>query len=137
MRKIIESIKNLSMDSLISSMKKITFRNIYEAILNRKIDFVALLLVFTFYVPKVDELRLYKNLKDYSVSTWIIFIIVLAVIIFYLFKCRRRILDFFKDHYYILTAYLMFLSFPVYDVWIFKGFPFFGFRVRIPAHEGI
>lgn len=38
--------------------------------------------------------------------------------------CRR--------HYYLLTAILMFLSFPSYDVWFLKGFPFWAWFALVP-----
>ncbi|MFC1669042.1 apolipoprotein N-acyltransferase [Spirochaetota bacterium] len=134
MRRFLSFFKSINFMELAVSIKKISYRNIYETIINRKIDFVSLLLVITFYLPKVDELRLYKNLRNNSVSAWILFIIGIIAIIFYLIKCRSRILEFLKANYYILTAYLMFLSFPVYGVSIFMGFPFFGWIAFIPLY---
>ncbi len=37
-----------------------------------------------------------------------------------------------KRHYYLLTSFLMFLSFPSYDVWFLKGFPFFAWISLVP-----
>ncbi len=45
---------------------------------------------------------------------------------------REKIIEIFKKYYYILTALLMFLSFPTYDVWILKGYTFFAWFSLIP-----
>jgi apolipoprotein N-acyltransferase len=37
-----------------------------------------------------------------------------------------------KSNYYLLTCILIFLSFPSYDVWLFKGFPFFAWISLVP-----
>ncbi len=37
-----------------------------------------------------------------------------------------------KRNYYLLTSFLMFLSFPSYDVWFLKGFPFFAWISLVP-----
>jgi apolipoprotein N-acyltransferase len=39
---------------------------------------------------------------------------------------------FCKNHYYLLTSVLMFFSFPSFDVWVFKGFPFFAWISLVP-----
>ncbi|MBN2161041.1 MAG: apolipoprotein N-acyltransferase [Spirochaetes bacterium] len=44
----------------------------------------------------------------------------------------NRIIAFAKNHYYLGTSFLIFLSFPSYDVWIFKGFPFFAWISMVP-----
>ncbi len=41
-------------------------------------------------------------------------------------------IDLFKKYYFLLTSLLMFLSFPSYDIWILKGFPFFAWISLIP-----
>jgi apolipoprotein N-acyltransferase len=38
----------------------------------------------------------------------------------------------FQKYYYLLTGILMFLSFPVYDVWLLKGYTFFAWFSLIP-----
>src|SRR4030042_6601521 len=45
----------------------------------------------------------------------------------------NRIAAFFKNNYYLLTSLLMFLSFPSYDVWILRGFPFFAWVALVPV----
>ena len=45
----------------------------------------------------------------------------------------RRVTAFFKNNYYLLTSLLIFLSFPSYDLWIFKGFPFFAWTSLVPV----
>ncbi len=44
----------------------------------------------------------------------------------------NKILVFLKNNYYLLTSLLFFLSFPSYDIFIFKFFPFFAWFVLIP-----
>src|SRR5512136_2898219 len=44
----------------------------------------------------------------------------------------NRIIAFFKRHYYLLTSLLMYLSFPSYDIWFLKGFPFFAWIALAP-----
>ncbi len=39
---------------------------------------------------------------------------------------------FCKNHYYLLTSVLFFLSFPSFDLWIFKAFPFFAWISLVP-----
>lgn len=43
-----------------------------------------------------------------------------------------KIIAFSRRHYYLLTAILMYLSFPTYDVWFLKGFPFFAWIAMVP-----
>jgi apolipoprotein N-acyltransferase len=47
-------------------------------------------------------------------------------------KIVRKMFDFAKRHYYLLSSLLMFLSFPSYDVWLFKGFAFFAWFSLVP-----
>ena len=44
----------------------------------------------------------------------------------------NKLLAYFKKHYYLLTSVLIFLSFPSYDVWFMKGFPFFAWIALVP-----
>ena len=44
----------------------------------------------------------------------------------------NRAAVFCKNNYYLLTSLLIFLSFPSFDVWIFKGFPFFAWISVVP-----
>ncbi len=44
----------------------------------------------------------------------------------------NRIIAFFKRNYYLLTSLLMYLSFPTYDIWFLKGFPFFAWIAMVP-----
>jgi hypothetical protein len=44
----------------------------------------------------------------------------------------QAVTDFSKKHYYLLTALLMFLSFPSYDFWFLKGFAFFAWFSLAP-----
>ena len=44
----------------------------------------------------------------------------------------NRIIAFCKRNYYLLTSLLMFLSFPTYDIWFLKGFPFFAWIAMVP-----
>jgi apolipoprotein N-acyltransferase len=44
----------------------------------------------------------------------------------------NKIIAFFKNNYYLLTSLLMFLSFPSYDIFILKGFPFFAWISLVP-----
>ena len=44
----------------------------------------------------------------------------------------KKINEIFKRYYYILTSLLMFMSFPVYDIWFLKGFSFFAWFAFIP-----
>ncbi len=41
--------------------------------------------------------------------------------------------SFFKNNYYLLTSLLFFLSFPSYDFWLFKGFPFIAWFALVPV----
>ncbi|MDR3237933.1 MAG: apolipoprotein N-acyltransferase [Spirochaetia bacterium] len=43
-----------------------------------------------------------------------------------------KLKDFCRNHYYLLTGLLMFLSFPSFDILIFKGFAFFAWIFMIP-----
>ncbi|PKL37281.1 MAG: apolipoprotein N-acyltransferase [Spirochaetae bacterium HGW-Spirochaetae-1] len=43
-----------------------------------------------------------------------------------------RIKELLKNHYYLLTAPLMYLSFPTYDVWILKAFPLIAWFCMVP-----
>ncbi len=43
-----------------------------------------------------------------------------------------RTVNLFKRYYFLLTSLLIFLSFPSYDIWILKGFPFFAWISLIP-----
>jgi apolipoprotein N-acyltransferase len=45
----------------------------------------------------------------------------------------NRVVAFCRNHYYLLTSILIFLSFPSYDLWIFKGFPFFAWISLVPV----
>jgi apolipoprotein N-acyltransferase len=45
----------------------------------------------------------------------------------------NRITAFCKNNYYLLTSLLMFLSFPSYDVWFLKAFPFFAWIALAPV----
>lgn len=45
----------------------------------------------------------------------------------------ERIKAFCIRHYYLLTSLLMFMSFPSYDVWFLKGFPFFAWIALAPV----
>jgi apolipoprotein N-acyltransferase len=45
----------------------------------------------------------------------------------------NRIKAFCKNNYYLLTSLLMFLSFPSYDVWFLKAFPFFAWIALAPV----
>ena len=130
--RIIEHIKNFWFSKIISPIKGITFKKAVNQIPERNIDFVALLLYVTFYLPKVDELQFVSKLKNNSISAWIITIIALIVLAVYIKFSYKRISGFLKSNYYLLTAYLMFLSFPVYDIWIFKAFPFIAWIAFVP-----
>ncbi|HPB81515.1 MAG TPA: apolipoprotein N-acyltransferase [Spirochaetota bacterium] len=44
----------------------------------------------------------------------------------------NKISDVLKQHYYLLTSILMFLSFPSFDFWFLKGFPFFAWFSLAP-----
>ncbi|HPQ55107.1 MAG TPA: apolipoprotein N-acyltransferase [Spirochaetota bacterium] len=44
----------------------------------------------------------------------------------------KRITGLLKQHYYLLTSILMFLSFPSFDIWFLKGFPFFAWFSLVP-----
>ena len=44
----------------------------------------------------------------------------------------KNIIQFFKERYYLLTPLLMFMSFPSFDLFLFKGFPFFAWIALIP-----
>ena len=44
----------------------------------------------------------------------------------------KRFIILIKKYYYLLTALLMFLSFPSHDLWLFKGFTFFAWISLIP-----
>jgi apolipoprotein N-acyltransferase len=44
----------------------------------------------------------------------------------------NKLRNVFRNHYYLFTAPLMFLSFPSFDVWILKGFPFFAWIFMVP-----
>lgn len=44
----------------------------------------------------------------------------------------NKIKIFCREHYYLLSGFLMFLSFPSYDFIMFKGFPFFAWIFMIP-----
>ena len=44
----------------------------------------------------------------------------------------NRIIAFCKRNYYLLTPLLMYLSFPTYDIWFMKGFPFFAWIALVP-----
>ncbi len=44
----------------------------------------------------------------------------------------KRILDFLRARYYLLTPLLMFLSFPSYDVWPLRAFPLFAWAALVP-----
>jgi apolipoprotein N-acyltransferase len=45
----------------------------------------------------------------------------------------NRIKAFCIKHYYLLTSILMFFSFPSYDVWFLKAFPFFAWIALAPV----
>jgi apolipoprotein N-acyltransferase len=45
---------------------------------------------------------------------------------------KKIIINLFRKYYYLLTGFLMFLSFPVYDVWFLKGYTFFAWFSLIP-----
>ena len=45
----------------------------------------------------------------------------------------NRIIQLCKQNYFLLSAPLIFLSFPSYDVWILKGFPFFAWISLVPV----
>jgi len=45
----------------------------------------------------------------------------------------NRIREFCTKHYYLLTSVLMFMSFPSYDVWFLKAFPFFAWIALAPV----
>jgi len=49
----------------------------------------------------------------------------------------KNIRNFFAGYYYLLTALLIFLSFPSYDVWLLKGFPFFAWISLVPLFHYI
>ncbi|HNR86923.1 MAG TPA: apolipoprotein N-acyltransferase [Spirochaetota bacterium] len=44
----------------------------------------------------------------------------------------KKIKDFAKKHYYLLTGILWFLSVPSFDVWFLKAFPFFAWIAYVP-----
>ncbi|MBN1497904.1 MAG: apolipoprotein N-acyltransferase [Spirochaetes bacterium] len=44
----------------------------------------------------------------------------------------NKLLAYFKKHYYLLTSVLIYFSFPSYDVWFMKGFPFFAWIALVP-----
>ncbi|MBN2080106.1 MAG: apolipoprotein N-acyltransferase [Spirochaetes bacterium] len=44
----------------------------------------------------------------------------------------KKILDFFRPRYYLLTSLLIFLSFPSYDVWPLRAFPLFAWVALAP-----
>jgi apolipoprotein N-acyltransferase len=44
----------------------------------------------------------------------------------------KKVLNYFKERYYLLTAVLMFLSFPSYDVPVLKAFPVFAWLSLAP-----
>jgi apolipoprotein N-acyltransferase len=44
----------------------------------------------------------------------------------------NKLIAFFKKNYFLLTPFLMYLSFPSYDVWFLKGFPFFAWIALAP-----
>ncbi len=43
-----------------------------------------------------------------------------------------KVIEFFKNNYYLLTSVLMFFSFPSYDFVLLKGFPFFAWISLVP-----
>ncbi|MFH0974423.1 MAG: apolipoprotein N-acyltransferase [Spirochaetota bacterium] len=45
---------------------------------------------------------------------------------------QDKILNFFRNYYYILSGFLVFLSFPTYDIWFLKGFSFFAWISLVP-----
>jgi apolipoprotein N-acyltransferase len=45
----------------------------------------------------------------------------------------NKIKAFCKNNYYLLTSLLMFLSFPSYDIWFLKAFPFFAWIALVPV----
>ncbi len=40
--------------------------------------------------------------------------------------------DFFRENYYLLSGLLMFLSWPSFEAWPFRGFPFFAWIFPVP-----
>lgn len=44
----------------------------------------------------------------------------------------NSITAFFKKNYFLLTSLLMYLSFPSFDIWFLKGFPFFAWIAMVP-----
>lgn len=44
----------------------------------------------------------------------------------------RKMARWCRRHYYLSTGALMFFSFPSYDVWFLKGFPFFAWFALVP-----
>jgi apolipoprotein N-acyltransferase len=44
----------------------------------------------------------------------------------------NKIVLMLRNHWYLLTAALMFLSFPSFDIWYLKGFPFFAWLSLVP-----
>ncbi|MBN1532242.1 MAG: apolipoprotein N-acyltransferase [Spirochaetes bacterium] len=49
----------------------------------------------------------------------------------------KRLLDWLKGRYYLLTAVLMFLSFPSFDSIVLKGFPFFAWLSLVPLIHAV
>lgn len=44
----------------------------------------------------------------------------------------NRAINFFRSNYYLATAVLLFLSFPISSLWFFRGFPFFAWVCLVP-----
>jgi apolipoprotein N-acyltransferase len=45
---------------------------------------------------------------------------------------KVKLREIFIKYYYLLSAFLMFLSFPSLDIWFLKGFPFFAWVSLVP-----
>ncbi len=48
-----------------------------------------------------------------------------------------RLLKMMREHYYLASGLLIFLSFPSYDAWFFKGFVFFAWFSLIPLFVAV
>lgn len=44
----------------------------------------------------------------------------------------NRVIRFFRENYFLLSALLIYLSFPSYDLWIFKAFPLIAWFSLVP-----
>ncbi|MCP4138588.1 MAG: apolipoprotein N-acyltransferase [bacterium] len=96
------------------------------------LDIIFIYLLSVIAIPVLDGSNFKTFYDKNTVFTIIALVLLVIFLIVHTILFRKRIFNFFKANYYLASPFLIFLSFPTFDVWILKGFPFFAWISLVP-----